>query len=261
MNFSAFKNNVKLLLHLTIMDFRKRYLGTVLGGVWAVFSPLITICLIYFVMTFGLKAGAMGNVSFINWLVPGMLAWFFMSEAIVGACTAIIESSYLVTKVVFPVRILPISKVLACVPVHALLMLIFMVFLFCEGTGQVQSWWQLAYYLFCGFIFCTAISFITCACAVFVRDTINVVGVFIQIFFWATPIFWDPTLLANTRFYPLLWLPFNYILQGYRDSLFNGVYFWQKPVETTVFWAITLCIACGGVLLFKRTRPHFGDVL
>ncbi len=255
------KAYLRILLNQAVMDFRRRYLGTVLGGAWAIISPLITIALIYFVLTFGLKSGAMGNISFVNWLVPGMLAWFFMSESIIIATTSIIESSYLVTKIIFPVRILPISKVISCLPVHIGLMFIFMLLLYYEGTGYLSSWWQLSYYLFCGFTFCTALALITSACTVFVRDTVNVVGVFIQIFFWVTPIFWDPSIVAGSRFRPLLWAPFNYVIQGYRDSLFNGIYFWDKPTETIVFWTLTLCIALVGLLFFKRTRPHFADVL
>ena len=250
-----------LLLRQTRMDFRKRYLGTLLGGVWAIISPLVTISLIYFVFTYGLKSGAMGNISFLNWFIPGMLAWIFISESIIAGCGAIVENSYLVTKMVFPVRILPPTKVLASLPVHLLLLTIFMGLLLVEGAGTIRSWWQLAYYLACGIIFCTALGYITASCMVFVRDTASVVAVLVQIFFWATPIFWDPMRLAASPYHRLLLSPFNYIIQGYRDSLFNGVYFWNRPTETLAFWAVTLTLIWLGQVLFQRTRPHFADVL
>jgi ABC-type polysaccharide/polyol phosphate export permease len=255
------KQLCRLLFHQSVMDFRKRYFGTLLGGVWAIVSPLITIGLIYGVFTFGLKTGVMGNVSFINWLVPGMLAWFFMSEAIAAGCTAIVESSHLVTKVVFPVEILPLSKVAACMPVHLCLMSCFLLLLVCEGSGAIHTWLQLPYYFVCAAALCSALAFIVSACTVFVRDTVNVVGVCLQFFFWATPIFWDPAMIASSRFHWLLLSPFNYVLQGYRDSLFSGVWFWSKPLSACVFWVTTLGLACFARRLFTRSRPHFADVL
>ena len=250
-----------LLLRQAQMDFRRRYLGTLLGGIWAIISPLLTIGLIYFVFTFGLKTGQMGDISFINWLVPGMLVWFFMSDSLINACFAIMENSHLVTKVVFPVYILPPAKILAALPVHVLLMSIVLILLTYEGSGTVSTWWQLVYYLFCASILCAAISFITSACMVFIRDTVQIVGAAVQVLFWATPIFWNPALLTTPKVKLLLFSPFNYVVQGYRDALFNAVSFWEKPVETTVFWVVTLFLVALGVVIFSRTRPHFADVL
>ena len=255
------KAYLRIILRQTLMEFRKRYLGTFLGGVWALISPLITTALIYFVFTFGLKTGVTGNVSFINWLVPGMLVWFFMSEAITQGCTAITENSHLVTKLVFPVQLLPPTKVLASIPAHLFLMLCLLLVFLGQGTGTWKTWWQLAYYFGCAVVFCVALTYVTAACMVFVRDTGHVVGIFVQVFFWATPIFWDPAMLAGSRLRLILLAPFSYVVQGYRDSLFHGVYFWNKPLETVVFWLTTILVAGVGWMLFKRTRPHFADVL
>lgn len=261
MSYRHFKLTIKLLLRQAAMDFRKRSLGTLLGSVWSILSPLATIALIYFVFTYGLKAGVVGNVSFIHWLVPGMLAWFYIQEAIGTGCMAIIESSYLVTKVVFPVWILPISKTMSALPVHLFLMGIFVILLLVQGGSPLPSWAQLGYYLFCSFCLCTVISFITSALAVFIRDTMNIVGVVLQFMFWGTPIFWNPNMLVGTRFEWILFNPANYILQGYRDSLFNALYFWERPLETLVFWGVMLMLSLCAWYLYKQTRPHFADVL
>lgn len=250
-----------LLFRQSLMDFQRRYFGTLLGGVWAIISPLLSIGLIYFVFTYGLKTGQMGGISFINWLVPGMLIWFFMSESVVNGCFAITENSHLVTKVVFPVYILPPSKILAALPVHVLLISVVLMLLAYEGSGTVSTWWQLVYYLFCASILCAAISFITSSCMVFVRDTVQIVGAVVQILFWATPIFWNPALLTTPKLKLLLFNPFNYVVQGYRDALFNAVSFWEKPVEMFVFWVVTFFLIALGFVIFSRTRPHFADVL
>lgn len=255
------KSELRLLLRQAKMDFRRRYLGTLLGGTWAFVSPLTSIVLIYFVFSYGLKTSMMGNVSFVHWFVPAMMSWSFISESISLGCNAILESSYLVTKVVYPVWTLPIAKVLSALPVHILLMCGFIITLVVGGVGTPISWIQLVYYLFCSCILCMIIAFFSASLMVFVRDVMNIVAVVLQLLFWATPIFWDPAMIVGTKFHWLLLSPFNYIIQGYRDSLFGGLFFWERPIATAFFWGVVFLLGGASVVLYRRIRPHFADVL
>jgi len=259
--WALWENRLRLIWKLAVMDFRKRYLGTLLGGLWAVLSPLVTILLIYFVFTYGLKVGRMGNVSFDQWLIPGMLAWFFISEVLTYGVMAITESPHLVTKMQFPLRLLPPVKIVSALPVHLVLMFFFLVYMTAVSAGTPVYWVQVSYYLFCACILCLGITYFTCAIQVFVRDMSAIVAVVIQILFWATPIFWDPMLMKGSPLEFLVYSPFNYIVTGYRDSLFGGMPFWHKPMEGVVFWLTTLLFLAIGVILFQKSRPHFADVL
>jgi ABC-type polysaccharide/polyol phosphate export permease len=55
--------------------------------------------------------------------------------------------------------------------------------------------------------------------------------------------------------------PMFYIVQGYRDSMINDVWFFQKPELTIYFWVLTLALFLLGTTVFKRLRVHFADVL
>lgn len=253
---------LKLLARQSIMDFKKRNFGTLLGSAWVILSPLITISLIYFVFSYGLKTGMVGNVSFLNWFIPAMLAWFFISDALSMACSSITESSYLVTKVVFPVWILPVARVLAALPVHMLFMSLLLLGLALQNNVDfIWSWIQLAYYMMCSFLLCSTLGLLAATIMVFVRDIANLVGVCLQILFWATPIFWNPAMLSGSRLEWILLSPFNYILQGYRDSLFNAVWFWEKPLATIIFWTFLILCLCFSLYIYRKCRPQFADVL
>ena len=52
-----------------------------------------------------------------------------------------------------------------------------------------------------------------------------------------------------------------YIVSGYRDSLIDKVWFWQKPLLTLYFWAFTVIIFLVGRRVFTKLRVHFADVL
>ncbi len=51
------------------------------------------------------------------------------------------------------------------------------------------------------------------------------------------------------------------VTEGYRDALLNQRWVWERPLETAVFWGITLTVLVVGAVVFRRLRPHFADVL
>jgi len=255
-------SHILLLFQMSKMDIRKRYLGTLLGSVWAILSPLINTALIYVVMIYGLKVGvSVGNTSYVNWLFSGMLAWFFLLEVLSTGSNAIVENSHLVTKIRFPLHLLVMVKVVSAMPIHILLMFIFMLIMTVQGGGSFVYWLQLPYYFLCATVLTLGINYLTSSAQVFTRDTGNIMGVVLQVLFWATPIFWRADLIASSKFTFILYSPFAYIITGYRDSLFDGLPFWERPLETTIFWITSLLILFLGVFFFERVRPHFADVL
>ena len=55
--------------------------------------------------------------------------------------------------------------------------------------------------------------------------------------------------------------PMYYVVNGYRNALINKHWFWETPLQMIYFWAITLLILGVGLLIFRRLRKHFADVL
>ncbi len=61
---------------------------------------------------------------------------------------------------------------------------------------------------------------------------------------------------------PILKLnPIHYIVSGYRDSMIAGNWFFERPMQSLYFWAVTLALLALGLRLFRKLRPHFSDVL
>ena len=105
-----------MILELARADFRKRFVGSYFGAVWMFIQPLVTIAIYAFIFgPYGFKSSPpVPNVSYTLWLIPGIVPWFFFSE-IMNMNTGILqEYHYLVKKVVFPIELLPIIKLLSC---------------------------------------------------------------------------------------------------------------------------------------------------
>jgi ABC-type polysaccharide/polyol phosphate export permease len=228
---------------------------------WAFINPTITILIFWFVFQVGFKTRPVENVPFVLWLMSGMIPWFFFSEGVALGTYSVLEKSYLVQKVVFRVSILPIIKILSALLIH----LFFVLFLLCMFLGygyrpQLYNL-QVLYYLLAMIIFMLGLSWITSSVVIFLRDLGQVIGMALQFGFWLTPVFWSLKSLPD-RYQSILKLnPAYYIIEGYRDSFINGVWFWNHIALTVYFWCVTSLIFVLGAVIFKRLRPHFADVL
>ena len=55
--------------------------------------------------------------------------------------------------------------------------------------------------------------------------------------------------------------PMFYIIEGYRNALIHQTWFWSDFGLTLYFVTIASIVIVIGAVVFKRLRPHFGDVL
>lgn len=253
--------NKRLLWDLTRKDLKQRYLGSYLGILWAFIQPTITVLIFWFVFQVGFKSMPVDNFPFVLWLICGMFPWFFFSEALISATNSIIGNSYLVKKVVFRVSLLPMVQIMSAFIIH--LFFIFVLFLMFALYGYLPSIYnlQILYYLFALVCLVFGLSLITSTFIIFLKDVGQIVAMILQFGFWATPIFWNLSMIPVKYQWIFKCNPIYYIVNGYRDSFVYHQWFWNLGYTTVWFWFITGSIILLGVYLFKKLRPHFADVL
>lgn len=252
----------QLLTTLIKNDFKKQYLGSYLGLIWAFIQPLIFMLVIWFVFSYGFRSGPIqGDTPFFLWLISGMIPWFFISNALLVGTNAITSNSFLVKKVAFRVSILPLIQIGSSLIIHIGLVL-FLIFMFLLYGFQPSIYWlQLPYFIFCSIVLVLGISWFTSSVRVFVKDMSNIMAVVIQIGFWATPIFWNSDTISIKYQWVLKLNPAYYIVEGFRDTFIKHIWFWEMQNSTIYFLSIATLFLIFGAIVFKRLRPHFGDVL
>ncbi len=258
--------NRELIWKLARNDFKKRYAGSYLGAVWAMIQPVVTIVMYYIVFDLIMDAGAQSGprattIPYVLFLTTGLVPWFFFSEALTHGTAAMVEYNYLVKKVVFNVSILPVIKVLAAIFIHIFFVCVMLIMACIYGYYPGLYTIQLIYYSICTFILVLGMSYITCAVMVFFRDIAQIIGILLQIGMWATPILWNIENLSPTWRLIISINPLVYIVNGYRNSVCYGAWFFEDIWGTVYFWVVTIIIFCLGTTLFKRLKPHFADVL
>lgn len=256
--------NRRLILKLSRNDFKTRYAGSYLGMVWALVQPVVTVLLYWFVFgTIMQSRQSLGNteIPYVLWLTAGLVPWMYFSEALSNGTNALLEYNYLVKKVVFKISILPIIKVFAATFMHVFFVGVMLVLYFCYGNAPSLYMLQLIYFSFCMFILVLAMCYTTCAVVVFFRDLNQIIGIFLQIGMWATPILWNITMLSPKLQVIFKLNPIFYIVNGYRSALFEKTWFWEDFYSTMYFWIVVILLFGLGALIFKRLKVHFADVM
>lgn len=95
----------------------------------------------------------------------------------------------------------------------------------------------------------------------FVKDVSNIISVLLQIGFWCTPIFWNSEMLGDRAQIFIKMNPLYYVINGYRETFFGQTWFWHHYNLTIYYFVIVFFFIILGSVVFRRLRPHFGDVL
>lgn len=254
--------NRHIIVELTKNDFRKKYLGSGLGIIWAFIHPTIYITIVWFVFQVAFDSKPMDDFPFVLWMLAGIIPWFFFSESLSSATNSISENAFLVKKVVFSMGMLPLVKIFSAMIIHAFFITV--IFAMFAVYGYLPSVYnlQVFYYLFCSVMLLLGLSWLTSSLTLFMKDTGQVVTIILQFGFWMTPIFWSPKRLSPESLTLIKLNPVYYIVEGYRESFIYKTWFWERQdMFTLYFWSFTLFFFFLGALVFRRLRPHFADVL
>ncbi len=250
-----------MLWNLIRNDFKNRYLGNHLGIVWAFVQPLVMVGIYWFVFVHGFRSTPIDNVPFLLWLLAGMVPWFLFNDAILSSSNSIIDQSFLVKKIVFEVKLLPVVKIGSALLVNLAFWLFMIIVALCYGYYPSWEWLQLAYYMFCILSFVLSLSLLLSALVVFLRDVGQIITIIMQMAFWLTPVMWNSNILSPKFIWIVKLNPFAYVINGFRQTIIYNTPFWLNWPTMIYFWCLTLCLFWLGNKIFNKLRPHFADVL
>ncbi len=243
-----------LLQQLVSRDFKVKYKRSVLGIIWSLLYPVLTMVVMAIVFSNVFKMSTPG-VSYLAYLLSGLIMFNYFSEASNLAMSSVVGSFSLLNKIYIPKYIFPLSKCLF-VGINFLLTLIpFYVVLIATGTGVNIFHVMLPYAFVCLFMFTLGMGFILSAVSVFLRDMFYIYGIIVMLWTYLTPIMYDIKLISE-QLQP--WLKLN-PLYHYVNFVREIVLYGRIPQPFT--WATcaisSIAVLIIGVLVFKKTQDKF----
>ena len=192
-----FKRYWFLITELISRDFKVKYKRSVLGILWSLLNPLLTMAVMSFVFS-NLFETRVEGTNFIVYLMTGIILFNYFSQASTSAMTSVVENFTLINKIYIPKYVFPISKCLF-VGIDFLLTLIpwFIIILLTQvGFGTYPCSINIYYLLlpvifFALFLFTLGIGLLLSCLSVFLRDIFHIYGIILTLWNYLTPIFYS----------------------------------------------------------------------
>ena len=249
----------ELFYILAWRDIAVRYKQTVIGLLWAIIRPLLT--MIIFVIVFGKIAKLPSEgVPYPIFVFAAMLPWTFFASAFSDASNSLIGNANLISKVYFPRLIIPAASVI----VSAVDFMISLLILFALMVWY-QYWpsWQiltLPLFLLLGFFAALGAGLFVASLNVKYRDFRFVIPFVVQLGLYISPVGFSSTIVpeAYRIFYYLN--PMVGVIDGFRWAISGGkTALNHTEISLSVGIIALLCII--GIVTFRKTEKTFADVI
>lgn len=254
-------NNYRLFHNFTRQDFFAQFTASVGGFLWLFLTPIVHIIIYSFVFAyiFQVRAPAgFGETSFVLFMMIGYLPWFAFADAVGKSTGLLLEKAPLITKVKFPVQILPVVGSVIPYLTHGIGFGILLLYLATQGYLSV-SWLLLPVIFFLQFLFTLGLVAILSALCVFLRDLQQLVTLGVTIWFFLTPIIYPITMIQDEAVRELFLLnPMHSFVNLYREIVLLGEI---SLIHLYIIVPVSLLSYVIGGWLFMRIRLAFGDVL
>lgn len=240
-------------------EFQSKYRNSLLGAAWTVLNPLAMIIVYTVIFSQLMRSrlpGVDGTFAYSIYLCAGVLSWGLFAEIVSRAQNTFLEHANLLKKLSFPRLCLPVTVVVNALLNFSIVFGLFFVFLVISDNfhGLVYLALLPVFVLLVAFAIGLGISL--GVLNVFFRDVGQFFGIFIQFWFWLTPIVYPISILPETVRPMMSYNPMASIMGALQDILVAGHWpAWQSLLPATSI-AIALCVI--GMSLFRK---HAGEMV
>ncbi|SDF93321.1 lipopolysaccharide transport system permease protein [Duganella sp. OV458] len=243
-------------------EFQSKYRNTMLGAAWTVLNPLAMILVYTLIFSQVMQSRLPGDASrygYSIYLCAGVLSWGLFAEITSRGQNMFLEQANLLKKISFPRICLPVIVVLNALVNFGIIFSLFTVFLMVTGQFPGAVFLLVLPLLLLQVALAIGLGLILGVLNVFFRDIGQFFQIFIQFWFWFTPIVYPASILPAELRPWLAWNPMAAVIQGYHNILLTGsAPAWDTLLPAAVL-AVLLCAL--GMRLFRKRAGEMVDEL
>lgn len=241
-------------------EFQAKYRNSILGAAWTVLNPLAMIVVYTVIFAQVMKAklpGVDSTFAYSIYLCSGVLTWGLFAEIVGRGQIVFLENANLLKKLSFPRICLPIITVLNAGVNFGIVASLFMAFLLFSGNFPGWVIFAAIPVIILQVTFAIGLGVLLGVLNVFFRDVGQFFGIFIQFWFWFTPVVYSVNILPeNISKYISYWNPMAPIVGAYQAIFVSS----QLPQWGTLLIPLLLSIVfC--VLAARIFRKRAGEMV
>jgi lipopolysaccharide transport system permease protein len=247
-----------LLFFLVWRDISVRYKQTVLGAVWVVLQPFLT--MVIFTFIFGRLAnmpseGAPYPIFFFSALVP----WQYFSSTLNNSANSLVNNANLISKVYFPRLLIPLSSLFPTLVDWAISFLVMLGLLFFYRFGLTWNALWLPAFLLLLMTTVLGVGLWFSALNIHYRDVRYVVPFITQFGMFVSPVVYPSSVLPERWRAVYAANPMVGVIEGFRWALLGKAALPGR--EIFISTAVALLLLLGGLFYFRRAERHFADIV
>ena len=248
----------ELLQILTWRDIKVRYRQTLLGVIWVIAQPLLTMVIFTLLFNRVAKIPADHGMPYSLFVMAALVPWTFFSTGLTNSSNSLIGSSHLISKVYFPRMIIPASSVLAgMVDMAVTLALVLAMYIW----YSVPLSWTLVLLplpIIVTAVLAFGFGLWSSALNVEYRDIRVVIPFLLQMWMYATPVVYPLKALPQKFHWIVRANPVTAVVDAFRAALLGTPMPWLPLAYAAILGLIVLIT---GAFYFRRVERLFADVL
>ncbi len=245
-------------------DIKVKYKQTVLGFLWAILQPFVT--MLVFTFFFGkLLQMPSSNLPYPVFVLSGLLLWNIFSSGVVNAGNSMVHNSNIIKKIYFPRLIIPLSAILVSVFDFLMAFMIFLavLFYFKFHSNINIHWLGLILFLPISVLLACIASFgigtLMAALNIKYRDFRYLIPFMIQTLLFITPVIYPISIVKSLVLKKILAInPMYAAIEILRGSM-TGIYPDIQLILISMFSSFVLLFS--GILFFRKTEYYFADLI
>lgn len=252
-------NYRELFYFLAWRDLLVRYKQTVIGIMWALLRPFLT--MVVFSVVFGKLAKLPSEgIPYPILVFCALLPWQFFSNALSESSSSLISNSSLISKVYFPRLVIPASSIIVS----------FVDFLISAAIlGGLMVWYDfvpswrivtLPFFIVIALAASMGAGLWIASMNVKYRDFRYIIPFIVQLGLYISPVGFSSTIVPEE--WKLLYSlnPMVGVIDGFRWAILGKQSFFYIP-GTTLSLCIVIIIFISGLWFFRKTENSFADII
>lgn len=248
----------ELLFFLIWRDIKVRYKQTILGIVWAVIQPLMT--MVVFSVVFG-KLGQLpsNGIPYPVFTFAALLPWQLFSRALSDASGSLISNQNMVSKIYFPRVFLPAASVLGGLLDFGISFIVLLILMAIYDIPFTWAILTVPLFLVLCLLTALAVGLLLSAFNVRYRDVKYITPFLLQFWMYATPVAYSSSLIPEQWRFLYGFNPMAGVVEGFRWALLS------QPISVSSFLPISILavtlLFLVSIFYFQRMELTFADVV
>lgn len=251
------------VVSMVTRELRARYMGSLLGGLWALVTPLVLI-LIYMlvfseVMRGKLADGSGKPLDYGLFLCTGILIWGYFSEVVTNCQGVFLEYSNLLKKMSFPRITLPVIVLLSASFNFLLVAVLFVVLLLILNRFPGSAMLAFVPLLVVQQGLAAGLGILLGTLNVFFRDIGQAWTVALTLWFWLTPIVYHIGIIPEQYRSLVALNPLTPLFLSYQEIVLTGS--WPDWGALIYPSSVAVLVLASGLAVFRRLSGEMVDEL